>query len=171
MMYSGLQKGMSIVLIITFDTLEKILNFYYNPYIANMTIDDSLHPFLQSSVYDVLTVCEGTETEVTIATNFYRNCLMSFTSEPNIVQLSSNHLPLHFANIDDIDFYQFRNCYYRGIKVLKSNDGFSVVFLSNIGEIFIQNFYWNNTEVIAQRRSKKVTGSKGIGSSHLRNNR
>ena len=49
-MYTGLQKGMSIVSIITLDIIEKILNFYYNPYIANMTIDDSLHPFLQSSV-------------------------------------------------------------------------------------------------------------------------
>ena len=52
-MYTALQKGMSIVLIIRFDTLEKILNFYYNPYIKNMTIDDSLHPFLQSSVLSV----------------------------------------------------------------------------------------------------------------------
>ena len=52
-MYSGLQKVMSIVSIITFNILDlkKILNFYYNPYIANMTIDDSLHPFLQSSVH------------------------------------------------------------------------------------------------------------------------
>ena len=49
--YTALQKGMSIVLIIRFDTLEKILNFYYYPYIKNMTIDDSLHPFLQSSVH------------------------------------------------------------------------------------------------------------------------
>ena len=40
----------SIVSIITFDILEKILNFYYNPYIKNITIDDSLHPFFQSSV-------------------------------------------------------------------------------------------------------------------------
>ena len=50
-MYTALQKGMSIVSIITFDTLEKILNIYYIPYIANMTIDDSLHTFLQSSVH------------------------------------------------------------------------------------------------------------------------
>ena len=117
-----------------------------------------------------LTDCEGTETEVTITTNFYRNCLMSFTSEPNIVQLSSNHLPLHFANIDDIDFYQFRNCYYRGIKVLKRNDGFSVALLSNIGDIFIEDFYWNN-RVIAERRSTEVTWSKGIGSSDLKDDR
>ena len=114
-----------------------------------------------------LTDCEGTQTEVTIATNFYRNCLMSFTSELNIVQLSSNHLPLHFANIDDIDFYQFQNCFYRGIKVLNSNDGFSVAFLSNIGDIFIQDFYWDNPEVIDRRQSKDVTWSKGIGSSDL----
>ena len=39
-MYGALQKGMSIVSIILFDTLEKILNLYYNAYIANMTIDD-----------------------------------------------------------------------------------------------------------------------------------
>ena len=35
-MYSGLQKGMSIESIITFDTLEKILNFYFNPYTINI---------------------------------------------------------------------------------------------------------------------------------------
>ena len=40
MEYSVLPKGMSIVSIITFDIIEKILNFYYNPYIVNMTIDD-----------------------------------------------------------------------------------------------------------------------------------
>ena len=39
--YSALQKGMS---------LESI-NIYYNPYIANMTIDDSLHPFLKMTVF------------------------------------------------------------------------------------------------------------------------
>ena len=49
-MYSALQKGMSIVSIITFDIIGKILNIYYNPYIKNTTIDDSLHPFLQSIV-------------------------------------------------------------------------------------------------------------------------
>ena len=30
--YTALQKGMSIVSLIRFDTLEKILNFYYKPY-------------------------------------------------------------------------------------------------------------------------------------------
>ena len=29
----------------TFDIIKKILNFYYNPYIKNMTIDDLLHSF------------------------------------------------------------------------------------------------------------------------------
>ena len=49
-MYSGLQKVMSIVSIIAFNILDfkKILNFYYNPYIANMTIGDSLHPFCKA---------------------------------------------------------------------------------------------------------------------------
>ena len=36
---------------VTFDTLEKILNFNYNHYIANMTIDYSLHPILEKAVY------------------------------------------------------------------------------------------------------------------------
>ena len=45
-MYSGLQKGMSIVSIIKFDIIGKKLKFNYNPYIKNMTIDDSLHPFI-----------------------------------------------------------------------------------------------------------------------------
>ena len=54
-MYSGLQKGLSIVSIMTFDTLEKILNIYYNPYINN---DDSLHPFLQTSVQETNFILE-----------------------------------------------------------------------------------------------------------------
>ena len=36
---------MSVVSIITFSILEKILNIYYNLYIKNITLDDSLHPF------------------------------------------------------------------------------------------------------------------------------
>ena len=46
-MYNSLQKGMSIVSIIRFDITEKILNPYFN----NMTIDDSLHPFMQMTVH------------------------------------------------------------------------------------------------------------------------
>ena len=65
-MYSALQKGMSIVSINTLDIIEKILNFYYNPYISNMTIDDSLHPFLQSSVlYVILEPYQLTENQLT----------------------------------------------------------------------------------------------------------
>ena len=45
--YSGLQKGMSIVSIITFDIIEKILNFYYN---KNMTMIRCI-PFLQGTVH------------------------------------------------------------------------------------------------------------------------
>ena len=52
-MYTGLQKGMSIVSIITFDIIENILNNNYNPYIANMTIDDSLHPFCKAVYYNI----------------------------------------------------------------------------------------------------------------------
>ena len=32
-MYSGFQKGMSILSIIRFDIIEETLNIYYNPYV------------------------------------------------------------------------------------------------------------------------------------------
>ena len=53
-MYNTLQKGMSIVSIITFDIIEKILNFYFYAYIKKMTIDDVLHPFLQMTLKNFL---------------------------------------------------------------------------------------------------------------------
>ena len=49
-MYTASQEEMTIVSTIRFDILEKILNFYYNPYIKDTNIDDSLHPFLQMTV-------------------------------------------------------------------------------------------------------------------------
>lgn len=110
---------------------------------------------------------DDVQNEILVSSNLYRNCLMTFSTEPNVIQITSNHLPLHFANIDDIYFYKFRKCFYRGLKIITSSDGFSVAFLSNFGDIFIQDFYWDNPEVIDRRQTKDVAWNEGIGSSDL----
>ena len=47
-MYSGLQNCVSILSIMMFDIIEKVLNFELNPYISSMTIDESCTQFCKA---------------------------------------------------------------------------------------------------------------------------
>ena len=49
-MYSGFQYCVSIVSIMMFDIIEKVLNSQLNPYISSIIIDDQLHTILQNSI-------------------------------------------------------------------------------------------------------------------------
>ena len=46
--YSGLQNCVSIISIMTFDIIDKVLNFESNPYISSMTIDNYCTQFCKA---------------------------------------------------------------------------------------------------------------------------
>jgi len=97
---------------------------------------------------------------------------MSFKAHDELSALSSIHLPIHLSNPKDIN-YKFENYFYRGLQPLdcKNNSGFSLAVLTQFGDIFMNDFFWDNNRDMNSSNGKGEqrdrTCSSGIGSSNL----
>lgn len=125
------------------------------------------------SLKSIETFVDNNRTELLVSSNFYRNCLMSFTTtSANCITPSSTHYPIHLSTPKDIET-QFEEYFFRGIELIDSKDskGFSFALLTNSGDVFLQDFFWDNFENSDEQQSSSQlrdrTFTSGVGSMSL----
>ncbi|CAG2183197.1 unnamed protein product, partial [Oppiella nova] len=113
--------------------------------------------------------CDEEKREIVVTSDLKHNCLMSFKRLTDVTALSSLHLPLHASTPIDVNI-QFEEYIYRGVQLIDSGDksGFSLAVVTQFGDIFMQDFYWNSSDPMNGQLSvghfRDRTCASGLGS-------